>query len=55
MVYNSRNLLIIIVLLLLGIFGFLVYDRSRHKTLGDKIDEVTEEIGDQIDDHTTSR
>lgn len=55
MAYNSRNLLIIIVLLLLGIFGFLVYERSRHKTLGDKIDAVTEEIGDQIDGSATSR
>lgn len=54
MFYN-RTMLTIITLLLLGAIGFYVVDRSRHKTLGETIDEAAEELSDEIDDHTTSR
>ena len=52
---DNRTLLIIICVLLLGVFGFFAVDQSRHKTLGETIDEAAEEIGDEIDDHTTAK
>lgn len=52
---DNKTLLIVISLLFLGIFGFLAIDNSRHKTLGETIDEAAEEIEDEIDDHTTSK
>lgn len=52
---NNKTLLIVISLLLLGIFGYLAMDYPRERTLGETIDEAAEEIGDEIDDHTTTR
>lgn len=55
---DNRTLLIIVLVAILGIFGFLAVtysnDRSSPQTLGEAIDEAAEEIGDEIDDHTTS-
>lgn len=57
---NNRGLLIVIALILVGILGVLVVQyQKREKPLderiGDSVSEVVEEVGDEIDDHTTSR
>ena len=55
---TSRNLMIITVVLLLGIFTMLALQYSRkapNDSIGGSINEVAEEIGDEIDDHTDSR
>ena len=59
---NNRNLLIIILVVLIGIFALMYSNKSSffHKeTTGEKIsnsiNEVTEEIGDEIDDNTTTK
>lgn len=52
---SNRTLLMIIVILLLGIGGLMVYQQnSEPQTLGEQIDEAVEEIGDEIDDATTT-
>ena len=53
---DNRTLLIVIIVLLVGILGFMVYERPREpQTIGQAIDEVVEEVGDEIDDHTTAK
>jgi hypothetical protein len=52
---DNRALLIVISVLLLGILGFLAVDNSRPQTLGESIDEATEEISDELDDFTTRK
>lgn len=53
---SNRSLMIIIIVLLLGIGGYMVYEHNnRPQTLGESIDEAVEEIGDEIDDATTAR
>jgi hypothetical protein len=49
---DNRALLILISVLLLGILGFLVIDNSRHKTLGESLDDAASEISDELDRHT---
>jgi hypothetical protein len=56
----NRNLMAAIVVVLLIAVGFLIYQNGqKNATLGDKvggtINEATEEIKDEIDDHTTTR
>ena len=59
---NNRNILIVILIVLVGVF-ILMYNNKTgffHKeTTGEKIsnsvNEITEEIGDEIDDNTTSK
>jgi hypothetical protein len=57
---GNRGLLVIIIVLLVGIFGVMAFNGNgfgfgHKKTLGDSVDEAVEEIGDEIDDHTTGR
>lgn len=54
---SNKGLLIVIVVLLVGIVAFLAIDMNRKKdsSISGSIGEVVEEIGDEIDDHTTSR
>lgn len=52
---DNKTILIAITLLLIGILGILAFNQSRHETIGDVISEATEEISDEIDDHTISR
>ncbi|MGZ9097058.1 MAG: hypothetical protein ACXW30_02030 [Micavibrio sp.] len=54
---TNRNILIAISVLILGIFGILAmnYTRESNDGIGDSVNEVVEEIGDEIDDNTTAR
>ena len=57
---NNRGLLIVIAVVLVGILGLMVVQyQKREKPLderiGDSVSEVVEEVGDEIDDNTTSR
>jgi len=53
---SNRGLLIIIIVLLVGIGGYMVMEQNRKPaTLGEQIEEMGEEIGDEIDDATTAR
>lgn len=57
---NNRNLLIIIAVILVGILGlaFVNYQESQKgpmEKMGDSVNEVVEEVGDEIDDNTTAR
>ncbi len=55
---GNRGLLVIIIVLLVGIFGVMALNGNgfgHKKTIGDSVDEAVEEIGDEIDDHTTGR
>ena len=48
---NNRTILIAIVLLLVGIFGVVAMNyQERNESLGDKVGEAIEEVGDEIDD-----
>ena len=48
--------MLVIIVLLLGIGGYMVIEESRKPdTLGEQISEMGEEIGDEIDDATTAR
>ncbi len=54
---DSKGLLVIIAVLLLGIFTVLIVQagkKNRPNSVADSIGEVTEEIQDEIDDHTTT-
>lgn len=54
---SQRNLLIVVVVLLAGIFAVMLVQserRSPGERLADNISEVIEEAGDEIDDHTTN-
>ena len=55
---RDRRMVTLAVFLLLAIFTVLVIQTSRTSrpdTVGGSINEVVEEIGDEIDDHTTAR
>jgi hypothetical protein len=55
---NNRNVLIVIAVLLLGIFAIMAMNYTqtpRDDSIGGSVNEVVEEIGDEIDDHTTGR
>lgn len=54
---TNRNILIVIAVLILGIFGVLAmnYYRESNDSIGDNVNEAIEEIGDEIDDHTTAK
>jgi len=56
---NNRIMAIIVVVLLI-VVGYLIYQNGqKNATFGDKvggtINEATEEIKDEIDDHTTGQ
>lgn len=55
---NNKGLLIIVIVILLGILA-IVFMQINDETPGDQIandiGEVTEEIGDEIDDNTDAR
>ncbi len=54
---NTNTLLIFIFVALVGIFGFMVYEANQDspaEQMADSFGEVTEEIGDEIDDSTTN-
>jgi len=57
---NRNTLLIVIAVALVGILGFMVINyQEKSQSPGEKISsglsEATEEIKDEIDDHTTSK
>lgn len=57
---NNKGLMIIIALILVGIFGVLVVQyqedqKSPIEQISDGVNEGVEEIGDEIDDATTTR
>lgn len=57
---NNKGLLIVIAVVVIGILGVMVMQyQKREKPLderiGDSVSEVVEEVGDEIDDNTTSR
>lgn len=55
---SNRGLIIVVIVLLLGILGFMVMNIDRRtptEKVGDSVSEVVEEIGDEIDDNTTAR
>ena len=59
---NNRNILILILIALLAIMALMYSNNNgmfRKETTGEKIsnsiNEVTEEIGDEIDDNTTTK
>jgi hypothetical protein len=55
---SDKRMMTVAVCLLLAIFTVLVIQTSRTSkpdTVGGSINEVVEEIGDEIDDHTTAR
>ena len=53
---NNKSLLAIIIVLLLGVIGIMTVQMAdRHDDgLSGSISEAAEEIGDEIDDHTTN-
>lgn len=52
---TNRSLLLVIIVLLIGIGGYMVIEENRKPdTIGEQIAEIGEEIGDEIDDATTS-
>jgi len=52
---NNRTFLILIVVLLTGILGVLAMNYTRSDdSIGGSVNEVVAEIGEEIDDHTTS-
>lgn len=56
---NNKALLVVIAVLLVGILSIMVIqnqkeNRSFGERVADSVEEGVEEIGDEIDDHTTS-
>lgn len=51
---KSNALLAMIFAALVAIFGFMVYDHQQEPSIGDTVNEFTEEVGDEIDDATTN-
>lgn len=48
---NNKMYLIAIVVVLAGIFGLMAMNyQERNESVGDKIGEAIEEVGDEIDD-----
>ncbi len=55
---STKGLLTIVIILLLGTFAAVVInmnEKSPGKELTSSISEMTEEISDEIDDHTDAR
>ncbi len=58
---NNKGMMVLIVVILLGILGVLVVQgglvdrRNPIEKAADSVGEAAEEIGDEIDDHTTSK
>lgn len=54
---SNKGLLIIVIIILVGIFSVLILDanQSPGDQIADGFGEVTEEIGDEIDDNTDAR
>ena len=57
---NNKGLLVVIAVVLIGILGvmFMNYQERQKgpvEKLGDSVEEVVEEVGDEIDDNTTAR
>ncbi len=57
---NRNSLLAIIAIGVIGIFGIMAYqeheqNKSPIEKISDGVHEATEEIKDEIDDHTTSK
>lgn len=53
---SNKALLVVIAIVLVAILGVMVVKyNERPKTIGENVSEVVEEIGDEIDDHTTAR
>lgn len=58
---NNKGILVVIALLLVAILGAVVYkggfldNRSPIEKAGDSIGEAIEEVGDEIDDHTSPK
>lgn len=53
---NNRSLLTIVIVLLLGVIGVMTVQMANHHDdgLSGSINEAVEEVGDEIDDHTTN-
>jgi len=51
---KSNALLALIFVVLIGIFGYMVYEDQQNPTLGESVNEFTEEVGDEVDDATTN-
>ena len=49
---NNQKLLLVIAVVVVGIFTIMVMNQDE--SIGDKIGEGVEEIGDEIDDATTN-
>lgn len=49
---EKKTVLVIISALLLGIFGFLVMENSRERTLGETFDEAAEEISGELNNYS---
>lgn len=47
---NNKTLLVIIVILLVGIFGILVYQANQPKTTGEKIEDALNSAADDVGD-----
>ncbi len=57
---TNRGLLVVITIVLVGILSVMVVryqerEKPLDQRIGDSISEAVEEVGDEIDDHTTSR
>ncbi len=58
---NNKGIMIFIAVILLGILGVMVVQggfvdrRSGVEKAADSVGEAVEEIGDEIDDHTTAK
>ncbi len=56
---NNRGLLVVIAVLLVGVLAILLVQNHREnkpldERISDSVGEVVEEVGDEIDDNTTS-
>lgn len=47
---NNKTLLVIIVILLVGIFGMLVYESNKPRTTGEKIEDALNSAADDVGD-----
>lgn len=45
---NTKSILIIITIVLIGIAGLLAYEASRPQTTGEKIGEAVDSVGNDI-------
>jgi hypothetical protein len=52
---NRTNIVLALILVaLVAIFGFMMYEQQDEPTIGERVNEVTDEVGDEIDDATTN-